>query len=67
MQLSLSPVYSLDLGLCSPFYLGCFAFHPGIACLDYVHHGIACLASQVSDWAGVLWHGLFGLWLAILC
>ena len=29
MQLSLSE----DLGVCSPFYLGCFILHPGIACL----------------------------------
>ena len=32
-------------GVLQPFYLGCFALHPGIACLGYVHHGIACLAS----------------------
>ena len=54
MQLSLSE----DLGFCSPSYLGCFALHPGIACLGYVHYGIACLASQASDWAGALWDGL---------
>ena len=27
---------------------------PGMACLGYVHYGIACLASQASDWAGAL-------------
>ena len=42
MQLCLSKHF----GLCSPFYLGCFALYPGIACLGYVHYGIACLASQ---------------------
>ena len=25
------------------------------------------LASQASDWAGALWDGLYGLWLANLC
>ena len=39
-----------DLGFCSPLYLGCFALHPGIACLGYVHYGIVCLASQAPDW-----------------
>ena len=29
----------------APFYLGYFILHPGIACLGYVHYGIACLAS----------------------
>ena len=29
--------------------------HPGIACLGYVHYGIACLAPQASDCAGALW------------
>ena len=57
MQLNLS----LDLGFCSPFYLGCFALHPGIACLGYVHYGVACLASQASYWAGALWDVLSGL------
>ena len=32
---------SLDLGFCSPFYLGYFAWYPGIACLGYVHYGVA--------------------------
>ena len=39
-----------DLGFCSPFYLGCFTLHLGIASLCYVHYGIACLASKASDW-----------------
>ena len=63
MQLCLSE----DLGFCSPFYLGCFVLHPGIACVGYVHYGIACLASQASDWAGAPWDGLSGLWLVTLC
>ena len=46
-----------SLGLCSPFYLVCFA----------LHSGIACLASQASDWAGALWYSLSGLWLATHC
>ena len=50
MQLCLSK----DLGFFRLFYLGCFALHPGIACLGYVYYGIACLASQASDWAGTL-------------
>ena len=45
---------SLLWGFCSLFYLGCFALYPGIACLVYVHYGIACLASQASYWAGAL-------------
>ena len=57
----MQPCLSEDLGFRSPFYLGYFALHPGIACLGYVHYGIACLASCTSDWAGVLWDGLFGL------
>ena len=57
MQLSLSE----DLACCGPFYLGCFALHPGIACLGYVHYGVACQASQASYWAGALWDGLSGL------
>ena len=56
-QLSLSK----GLGFCSLFYLGCFALHPGIACLGYVHHGITCLASQASDWAAALSDSLLGL------
>ena len=48
MQLCLSE----DLGLYSPFYLGCFSLHPGIACLGYLHYGIACLASQASNLVG---------------
>ena len=63
MQLSLSE----GLGFCSLFYLGCFALYPGIACLGYVHHGIACLAILASDWAGALWGSLSGLWLATHC
>ena len=65
MQLACPVVLSLmelclskDLGFCSPFYLGYFALHPGIACLGYVHYGVACLASQASFWAGALWNGL---------
>ena len=54
-------------GFCSLFYLGCFTLHPGIACLGCVHHGIASLASQASDWAGALWDNLSGLWLASHC
>ena len=57
MQLSLSE----DLGCCGPFYLGCFALHPGIACLGYEHYGVACLAPQASYWAGALLGSLPGL------
>ena len=57
----------MALGFWSLFYLGCFALHPGIACLGYVHHGIPCLASQASHWEGALWDSLSGLWLATLC
>ena len=48
-------------GFCSPLYLGCFTLHPGIACLVYVHYGIACLVSQASYWAGAPCDGLSGL------
>ena len=54
-------------GFATPFYLGYFALYPRIVCLSYVHHGIACLASQASDWASALWDSLSSLWLATLC
>ena len=63
MQLSLSE----GLGLCSLFYQGCFALHPWIACLGYVHHEITCLASQASDWASAFWNSLSDMWLATHC
>ena len=75
MEFCLSPGTLLNgalliwpLGLLqSPFYWGYFTLHPGIACLVYVHYGIACLASWASYWAGALWDGLSGLWLVSLC
>ena len=44
-----------------------FCIAPRDTCLDYVHHGIACLASQASNWAGALWDSLSDLWLATHC
>ena len=52
---------SIDLGFCSPFYLGCLVLHRGMACMGYVHYGIGCLASQTSNWADALWDSLSGL------
>ena len=58
MELCLSKDFQ---AFASPFYLGYFVLHPGIACLGYVHYRIACLASQASYWAGAFWDGLSGL------
>ena len=50
-----------DLGFSSPFY----AVHIHSALWDslsgLVHSGIACLASQASEWAVAFWDGLSGL------
>ena len=56
-----------QLLLCSPFYLGCFLIEPRDSLSGCVHPGIAGLASQASDWAGVFWGSLSGLWLATFC
>ena len=37
-----------------------WGFAPWDSLSGYVHHGIACLASQASDWAGALWDSLDG-------
>ena len=62
-QLNLSEV----LGFCSLFYLvpSCM-MHFWIACLGFMHSGIACLASQAPDWTVVFWHSLSGLCLVDL-
>ena len=50
------------LGVCGfPFYLGYSPIEPGDSLSTYVHLGIACLASQASDWLGTLWASLSGL------
>ena len=56
------PVFfsSLQLGFCSPFYVGCSLIEPWDSLSGYVHPGIACLASQASDWAGAFWGSLSG-------
>ena len=57
MQLSLSE----GLDFCSPFYAVhiCTALWDSLSGL--VHSGIACLASQASDWAVAFWDSLSGL------
>ena len=50
-----------------PLLSGVFCIAPWDSFLGYVHHGIACLPSQASDWAGALWDSLSGLWLATHC
>ena len=58
------PVYcysALLFELLWPLSFRVFALYPVIACLGYVHHRVACLASQASYWAGALWDGLSGL------
>ena len=62
-----SSAISYPTGLCRPFYLGFFLIEPWDSLSGYVHAGIACLASKASDWAGVFWGSLFGLWLATFC
>ena len=49
-----------QLGLCSPFYSGCFLIEPWDSLSGCVHPGIACLAFQASDWAGKFWGTLSG-------
>ena len=44
-----------QFGLVQPPLSRVFHIASGIACLGYVHYGIAYLASQASDWAGALW------------
>ena len=48
------------LGLCSPFYSGCFLVESWDSLSDYVYPGIACLVFQASDWAGAFWGSLSG-------
>ena len=54
-------------GLLQPLLFRVLLLHSGIACLGYVHYGIACLTSQASDWAGAFWDDLSGPWLVTLC
>ena len=51
--------YPWDLWL--PFYLGCSPIKPWDSLSTYGHLGIACLASQASDWLGAFWTSLSGL------
>ena len=49
-------------GVCGfPFYLGCSPIELWDSLSTYVHPGIACLASQNSDWLGALWASLSGI------
>ena len=52
---------SLPWGLWLPFYLGYSPIEFWDSLSNYVHLGIACLASQGSDWLGALWASLSGL------
>ena len=47
-------------GLWLPFYLGYSPIEPWDSLSAYVHPGIACLASQASDWLGAFWASLSG-------
>ena len=50
-------------GVCGfPFYLGYSPIELWDSLSAYVHPGIACLASQASDWLGAFWASLSGLW-----
>ena len=49
------------MGFCGfPFYLGYSPIELWDSLSAYVHHGIACLASQASDWPGAFWASLSG-------
>ena len=48
-------------GLYLPFYLGCSPIELWDSLSTYVNPGIACLASQSSDWLGALWASLSGV------
>ena len=50
----------LPLFLLLFFYLVCFPIEPWDSLSGYVHPGIARLAFQASDWAGVFWTSLSG-------
>ena len=50
-----------SMGLCSfSFYLGYTPIELSDRLSAYAHPGIACLASQASDWLGVFWASLSG-------
>ena len=59
---SLCSLVFLSLSLLSVllFYLVCFPIEPWDSLSGYVHHGIACLAFQASDWVGAFWTSLSG-------
>ena len=63
----LIPCSACQLGSAVPFYLGCSLIEPWDSLSGYMHPGIACLASQASDWVGAFWGSLSGLWLATFC
>ena len=68
LSASVSHLLSIpQMGIYSPFYLGCFLIEPWDSLSGHVHPGIACLASQASDWEGAFWGRLSGLWLATFC
>ena len=46
--------------LWSPFYLGYSPIELWDSLSGYMHPGIACLASQASNWLGALWTSLSG-------
>ena len=49
-------------GVCSfPFYLGFSPIELWDSLSTCVHPGIACLASQASDWLGAFWASLSGV------
>ena len=49
---------SAPWGSIAPFYLGYSPIEFWDSLSGYVHHGIACLASQASDWSGAFWASL---------
>ena len=51
----------LSWGLWLPFYLGYSHIELWDSLSAYVHTGIACLASQASDWLGAFWASFSGL------
>ena len=56
-----SACWNYPWGLWLPFYLGCAPIELWDSLSTYMHPGIACLASQSSDWLGALWASLSGI------
>ena len=58
---ALHQLIDYPLGSVASFYLGYSAIGIWDSLSTYAHPGIACLASQVSNWLGAFWASLSGL------